>query len=49
VEKLSDFVSRDYAVVHDIGDIVNKVREDVAQYKSIAPYRERIFEYLSLR
>jgi len=49
VEKLSDFVSRDYAVVHDIGDIVNKVREDVAQYKSIAPYRERIFEYLSSR
>ena len=49
VEKLSDFVSRDYAVVHDIGDIVNKIPEDVAQYKSIAPYRERIFEYLSSR
>jgi hypothetical protein len=49
VEKLSDFVSRDYAVVHDIGDIINKIPEDVAQYKSIAPYRERIFEYLSSR
>jgi hypothetical protein len=35
--------------VHDIGDIINKIPEDVAQYKSIAPYRERIFEYLSLR
>jgi hypothetical protein len=42
-------VSRDYAVVHDIGDIVNKVREDVAQYKSIAPYRDALFTYFSSR
>ena len=49
VEKLSDFVTRDYAVVHDIGDIINKIPENVAQYKSIAPYRERIFEYFSAR
>jgi len=49
VEKLSDFITRDYAVVHDIGDIINKIPVDVAQYKSIAPYRERIFEYLSAR
>jgi len=49
VEKLSDFVERDYELVHGIGDIINKIPEDVAQYKSIAPYRERIFEYLSAR
>ena len=49
VEKMSDFNTRDYAVVHDVGDIINKIPENVAQYKSIAPYRERIFEYLSLR
>lgn len=49
VEKLSDFVTRDYAVVHDIGDIINKIPVDVAQYKSISPYRERIFEYFSAR
>jgi hypothetical protein len=49
VEKLSDFITRDYAVVHDIGDIINKIPVDVAQYKSIAPYRERIFEYFSAR
>jgi hypothetical protein len=49
VGKLSDFITRDYAVVHDIGDIINKIPVDVAQYKSIAPYRERIFEYFSAR
>jgi len=49
VEKLSDFVERDYELVHGIGDIINKIPVDVAQYKSIAPYRERIFEYLSAR
>ena len=49
VEKLSDFVERDYELVHGIGDIINKIPEDVAQYKSIAPYRERIFDYFSAR
>lgn len=49
VERLSDFVSRDYAVVHDIADLINKVPEDVAVYKGIAPYRERLFDYLSAR
>ena len=49
VEKMSDFMLRDYAVVHDIADLVNKIPEDVAQYKSIAPYRSRIYEYLSSR
>jgi hypothetical protein len=49
VEKLSDFVTRDYELVHGIGDIINKIPENVAQYKSIAPYRERLFEYFSAR
>jgi len=49
VEKMSDFMLRDYAVVHDIADLINKIPENVAQYKSIAPYRDRVFEYLSGR
>lgn len=49
VEKMSDFMLRDYPVVHDIADLINKIPEDVAQYKSIAPYRNRIFDYLSSR
>jgi hypothetical protein len=49
VEKMSDFMLRDYAVVHDIADLINKIPDDVARYKSIAPYRNRIFEYLSGR
>lgn len=49
VEKMSDFMLRDYAVVHDIADLINKIPENVAQYKSIAPYRSRIYEYLSGR
>jgi hypothetical protein len=49
VERLSDFMARDYAVVHDIADLVNKIPENVAVYKGIAPYRERIFDYLSTR
>lgn len=49
VEKMSDFMVRDYAVVHDIADLINKIPENVAQYKSIAPYRDRVFEYLSGR
>lgn len=49
VEKMSDFMLRDYAVVHEIADLINKIPENVAQYKSIAPYRDRVFEYLSGR
>lgn len=49
VEKLSDFMERDYAVVHDIADLVNKIPENVAEYKSIAPYRDKLFDYLSSR
>ena len=49
VEKMSDFMTREYAVVHDIGDLINKIPEDVAVYKSIAPYRESLFSYLETR
>lgn len=49
VEKMSDFMEREYAVVHDIGDLINKIPEDVAEYKSIAPYRESLFAYLETR
>lgn len=49
VEKLSDFMERDQPLVQDIAELVNKIHEDVAQYKSIAPYREKIFAYLETR
>lgn len=49
VERLSDFMNRDYAVVHSIGDLVNKIPDDVAEYKSIAPYRDALFAYLETR
>ena len=49
VEKMSDFMEREYAVVHEIGDLINKIPEDVAVYKSIAPYRDALFAYLETR
>lgn len=49
VEHMKVFFERDYQLVHDMGDIINKIPENVAQYKSIAPYREKLFEYLSSR
>lgn len=49
LERLSDFMTRDYAVVHDVADLINKIPENVAVYKGIAPYRDRLFEYLSGR
>ncbi len=49
VEQLSDFMQRDYAVVHEIADLVNKIPEDVAAYKSIAPYRDALFAYFETR
>ena len=49
VEKLSDFMERDEPLVQDIAELVNKIPENVAQYKSIAPYREKIFAYLETR
>lgn len=49
VEKLSDFMEREEPLVQDIAELVNKIPENVAQYKSIAPYREKIFAYLETR
>lgn len=49
VEKLSDFMERDQPLVQDIAELVNKIPENVAQYKSIAPYREKLFAYFETR
>jgi hypothetical protein len=46
---MSDFMERDYAVVHEVADVINKIPENVAVYKSIAPYREALFAYLETR
>jgi len=48
-EKLSDFMTRDKPLVQDIAELVNKIPEDVAVYKNIAPYREALFAYLETR
>lgn len=48
-EKLSDFMERDQPLVQDIAELVNKIHEDVAVYKSIAPYREKLFAYFETR
>lgn len=49
VERLSDFVQRDYQVVHSMSDLIAKIPEDVAIYKSIAPYRDAVVAYLDAR
>jgi hypothetical protein len=49
VEKMTEFMERDYAVVHEVADVINKIPEDVAVYKNIAPYRESLFAYLETR
>jgi hypothetical protein len=49
VEKLSDFMTRDKPLIQDIAELVNKIPEDVAVYKSIAPYREKLFAYFETR
>jgi hypothetical protein len=49
VERLSDFVQRDYQVVHSTSDLIAKIPEDVAVYKSIAPYRDAVVAYLDAR
>lgn len=45
-EKMSDFIARETRIVHDLGDLVAKIPDDVAAYKSISPYRERLVDYL---
>ncbi len=49
VEKLSDFKERNPEIVQDIAELVNKIPENVAVYKSIAPYREKLFAYFETR
>jgi hypothetical protein len=49
VEKLSDLMTRDKPLVQDIAELVNKIPENVAEYKSIAPYREKLFAYFETR
>ena len=49
VERMSDFATRDPAVLDDVADLILKLEENVAQYKSIAPYRERLYEFLGAR
>ena len=48
-QQLSDFMTRDYAVVHDFADLIFKIPDDVAAYKGIAPYRDNLYNYLSTR
>ena len=49
VESARDFYERDYDIVHAFADIVSKIPDDVAEYKSIAPYRESFYAYLDTR
>lgn len=49
VESARDFYERDYDIVHAFADIVSKIPDDVAEYKSIAPYRESLYAYLDTR
>ena len=49
VERMGDFATRDYAVLDDVADLILKLEEKVAVYKSIAPYRDRLYEFLSAR
>jgi len=47
VEPLADFALRDRALVHDFADLIRQLPDDVATYKSIAPYRHALFDWLS--
>ena len=49
VERMSDFATRDNAVLDDVADLILKLEENVAVYKNIAPYRDRLYEFLSAR
>ena len=49
VEKLSDFACRDPWLTDNLADLVAKLPDDVAEYKSIAPYRDAIFAWLDAR
>ena len=47
VQQLGDFADRDAQLVHDFADLVRQLPDDVAAYKSIAPYRRAIFDRLA--
>ena len=49
VEKLSDFALRDPWLTDNLADLVAKLPDDVAEYKSIAPHRDAIFAWLDAR
>jgi hypothetical protein len=49
VEKLSDFALRDPWLIDNLADLVAKLPDDVAEYKSISPYRDAIFAWLDAR
>ena len=46
VETLADFATRDPSVVQDFADLVAKIPDEVAVYKSIAPHRDAVFAWL---
>lgn len=49
VESMRDFYEREYDLVHGFADLISKIPENVAQYKSIAPYRDALYAYLDTR
>ncbi len=49
VERLADFALRDPWLTDNLADLVAKLPDDVAEYKSIAPYRDAIFAWLDAR
>jgi hypothetical protein len=46
---MRDFYEREYDLVHGFADLISKIPENVAQYKSIAPYRDALYAYLDTR
>lgn len=49
VQKLSDFRERDIRLVHDFAELILFLEDKVAEYKSIAPYKFGVYDYLSAR
>lgn len=49
VESARDFFEREYDIVHGFADLISKLPDDVAQYKSIAPYRDALYAYFDTR
>ena len=47
VQQLGDFATRERSLVHDFADLLRQLPDDVAAYKSIAPYRNDLFDWLS--